>query len=58
MTTSRIRAALGVEAATPAGLVLAGGAPRTCAYSTGAASAQGEVRTFRVDAATRESGST
>jgi prepilin-type N-terminal cleavage/methylation domain-containing protein len=43
-----------VEAATPAGLVLAGGAPRTCAYSTGAAIAQGEVRTFRVDAATRQ----
>ena len=42
-----------VEDATPSGLVLAAGPARACEYSSGAAIAQGEVRTFRVDAAAR-----
>ena len=42
-----------VETAAPSVLVLAGAA-RTCGYAAGAAIAQGEVRTFRVDAAARQ----
>lgn len=43
-----------VEAAAPAGLVLAPSPGRTCSYSAGAAIAQGEVRTFRVDSLSRQ----
>ena len=42
-----------VEDAAPGGLVLAAAA-RTCAYGVGTAIARGEVRTFRVDPATRQ----
>ena len=43
-----------LEAASPGGLVFAASAPRTCSYSAGAAIAEGEVRTFRVDPASRQ----
>ena len=43
-----------VDAATSSGLVFAAGPPRSCAYGTGAAIAQGEVRTFRVDPLARQ----
>jgi prepilin-type N-terminal cleavage/methylation domain-containing protein len=42
-----------VETASPSVLVLAG-VPRTCGYAAGAAIAQGEVRTFLVDAGARQ----
>ncbi|HET7694655.1 MAG TPA: prepilin-type N-terminal cleavage/methylation domain-containing protein [Vicinamibacterales bacterium] len=43
-----------VEDATSSGLVLAAAAPRSCAYPSGAAIAQGEAWTFHVDAAARQ----
>jgi Tfp pilus assembly protein PilW len=42
-----------IEDATPAAVVLSGPS-RSCGYSAGAAIAQGEVRTFRVDPASRQ----
>jgi hypothetical protein len=43
-----------IEAAASGGLVLAAATPRACAYGAGAAIAQGEVRTFRVDPVARQ----
>ena len=43
-----------IDAAAPAGLLFAASPPRACAYAAGAAIAQGEVRTFRVDPVARQ----
>ena len=43
-----------VEDATSSGLLLAADPVRSCAYASGAAIAQGEVRTFRVDPSARQ----
>jgi len=43
-----------IDAAAPGGLVFAASPARSCSYAAGAAIAQGEVRTFRVDPASRQ----